>query len=178
MPVENSPFDDAIVDHVKQLARVCGSSIVLIHVADGWAARNISSLKLQESEEMRTDREYIERVSAGLEAEGLDSEAVLASGDPGAEISAAALREGCDLIAMSTHGHRFFGDMIHGSVAHDVRHASTIPVLLVRGSARGRAAVTDDRRPTTEIRRPATDDRDAATGDRHPSTGEPPLETS
>ena len=150
MPVENSPFDDAIIDHVKQLARVCGSSIVLIHVADGWAARNISSLKLQESEEMRIDREYIERVSAGLEAEGLDSDAVLASGDPGAEISAAALREGCDLIAMSTHGHRFFGDIIHGSVAHDVRHASTIPVLLVRGNASGRGTTPDDRRPTTD----------------------------
>lgn len=168
VPVENSPFDDAIVDHVKQLARLCSASIVLIHVADGWAARNMSSLKLQESEEMRDDREYIERVSAALENEGLDSEAVLASGDPAAEITAAALREGCDLIAMSTHGHKFIGDVIHGSVAHDVRHASTIPVLLVRGSARGRGPATDDRRPTTEIRRPTTGDRTATTDDRRP----------
>lgn len=140
--VENSPFDDAIIDHVKQLARMCNSSIVLIHVADGWAARNISGLNLRESEEMRTDREYIERLSATLEAEGLDCEAVLAAGDPGSEISAAAAREGCDLIAMSTHGHKFIGDVIHGSVADDVRHASMIPVLLVRGNAHGRGPVT------------------------------------
>ena len=140
VPVENSPYDDAIIDHVKQLARMCSSSIVLIHVADGWAARNIASLKLRESEEMRTDREYIARLVAGLEADGLESEAVLASGDPASEITAAATREQCDLIAMSTHGHKLLGDVLLGSVAHDVRHASSIPVLLVRGSSRGRAS--------------------------------------
>ena len=66
---------------------------------------------------------------------------VLASGDPAREISQAAEREGCDLIAMATHGHKFIGDMIHGSVSHTVRHASTTPVLLVRGNARGRSGV-------------------------------------
>lgn len=139
MPVENSPYDDAIVDHVRELARICKASVVLIHVADGWAARNISQLDLRESEEMKKDREYIEGLSAMLEADGLDSEALLASGDPATEIAQAAAREGCDLIAMSTHGHKFIGDIVHGSVSHSVRHASTIPVLLVRGSSRGRA---------------------------------------
>ncbi len=138
MPVENSPFDDAIVDHVRELAKVCKSSIVLIHVADGWAARNIGQLELRESEEMKKDREYIEGVSASLEAEGLDADALLASGDPASEIAQAAVREGCDLIAMSTHGHKFIGDMIHGSVSHTVRHSSEIPVLLVRGNSKGR----------------------------------------
>ena len=141
MPVENSPYDDAIVDHVRQLAKVCKSSIVLIHVADGWAARNISQLKLRESEEMKKDREYIEQLSATLEADGLDAEALLASGDPASEIAQAATREGCDLIAMATHGHKFIGDLVHGSVSNTVRHASTIPVLLVRGSSHGRLGV-------------------------------------
>lgn len=140
VPVENSPYDDAIIDHVRELARVCGkSSVVLIHVADGWAARNISQLELRESEEMKKDREYIERLATELEAEGLDAEAVLASGDPAQEITQAAVREGCDLIAMATHGHKFIGDMIHGSVSNTVRHASTVPVLLVRGSSHGRS---------------------------------------
>jgi nucleotide-binding universal stress UspA family protein len=139
VPLENSPYDDAIVDHVKELARVCGSSLVFMHVADGWAARNISSLNLRESEEIRKDRDYIEHVAAAVEADGLDAEALLASGDPATEISQAAVREGCDLIAMSTHGHKFMNDMLRGSVAHTVRHASTIPVLLVRGSSHGRA---------------------------------------
>ena len=138
MPVENSPYDDAIVDHVRELAAVHKSSVVLIHVADGWAARNISQLDLRESEEMKNDRAYIERVSAELEADGIDADAVLASGDPAKEIAAAAVRENCDLIAMSTHGHKFIGDMIHGSVSHEVRHTSTVPVLLVRGNSHGR----------------------------------------
>ena len=138
MAVENSPFDDAIVDHVRELARVCKSSIVLIHVADGWAARNIEQLELRESEEMKKDRGYIEKLSSMLESDGLDAEALLASGNPASEIAEAAVREGCDLIAMSTHGHKFIGDMIHGSVSHSVRHASMIPVLLVRGNSHGR----------------------------------------
>ena len=138
VPVENSPFDDAIVDHVTELARICNSSVLLIHVADGWAARNMSQLQLRESEEMTKDRLYIEKLASELEGKGIEADALLASGDPASEISQAALRENCDLIAMSTHGHKFIGDVIHGSVSHTVRHASHIPVLLVRGSSHGR----------------------------------------
>ncbi len=138
VPLENSPYDDAIVDHVKELARVMESSVLLMHVADGWAARNINQLDLKESEEMKQDRAYIEGVAAALEADGIDAESLLASGDPASEISQAAIREGCDLIAMSTHGHKFIADMIHGSVASAVRHSSSIPVLLVRGTSQGR----------------------------------------
>ena len=132
VPVENSSYDERILDHVRQLARYCGASVVLIHVADGWAARNIQQLNLRESEEMREDRDYIERLAAGLTAEGLSAEALLATGDPSAEIAAAAEREHCDLIAMSTHGHRFIADLIYGSVANAVRHMTSVPVLLLR----------------------------------------------
>ena len=132
--VENSPYDEAILTHVRQLARENGSSIVLIHVADGWAARNIGPLHLRDSEEMRDDLAYIETISASLEADGLDADAVLASGDPADEIVEAADREKCDLIAMATHGHRFIGDVIRGSVANAVRHKSLVPVLMVRGT--------------------------------------------
>ena len=132
VPVENSSYDERILDHVRQLARYCGASIVLIHVADGWAARNIQHLNLRESEEMRDDRTYIERLASELTAEGLSAEALLATGDPSTEIAAAAEREHCDLIAMSTHGHRFIADLIYGSVANGVRHMTSVPVLLLR----------------------------------------------
>ncbi len=133
VPVENSSYDGAILAHVQQLARESDASIVLIHVADGWAARNIDQLHLRDSEEMQGDLAYIEKISASLEAAGLDAEAVLASGDPADEIVEAAEREQCDLIAMSTHGHRFLSDLIRGSVANTVRHKSMVPVLMVRG---------------------------------------------
>jgi nucleotide-binding universal stress UspA family protein len=133
VPVENSTYDEAIIAHVRELARENSASVVLIHVADGWAARNIGPLHLRESEEMHEDLAYIEKISASLESDGLDADAVLASGDPADEIVAAAQREDCDLIAMATHGHRFIGDLIRGSVANTVRHKSLVPVLMVRG---------------------------------------------
>ena len=132
VPLENSATDAAIVEHVSALARNCGASLVLIHVADGFAARNLAQLKLRESEEIKKDRAYLDTVTADLTARGFKVEAVLASGDPATEISAAAEREQCDLIAMGTHGHRWLKDLIYGSVASEVRHKSFIPVLLVR----------------------------------------------
>jgi nucleotide-binding universal stress UspA family protein len=136
VPLEHSPYDAAIVEHIRELARVCGSSVVLIHVADGWAARNVKQLNLRESEEMRLDREYLEQTCALLKSDGLDVESLLAGGDPSKEIAAAAAREQCDLIAMSTHGHKFIKDIVYGSVANEVRHLSRVPVLLVRGEPR------------------------------------------
>ena len=144
VPVENSSYDERILEHVRQLATYCGASIVLIHVADGWAARNIRHLNLRESEEMRGDRDYIEQLAARLTAGGLTAEALLATGDPSAEIAAAAERVNCDLIAMSTHGHRFLADLIYGSVASAVRHMTSVPVLLLRapGAPRPKAVAT------------------------------------
>ena len=138
VPLEHSPYDAAVLSHVRELARLCGATVILIHVADGFAARNLSQLALRESEEMREDREYLNRMAALLEAAGLEVDAVLANGDPAREIAAAAARERCDLIAMSTHGHRFWKDLFYGSVAEGVRHRSTVPVLMVRGSKSGR----------------------------------------
>lgn len=133
VPLEHSAYDTIILDHVRGLARHCGAELVLLHVADGWAARNLGQLALRESEEMRGDRAYIERRVAELLAEGFAAESVLATGDPASEIVAGATREGCDLIAMATHGHRWLQDVLRGSTASAVRHASPIPVLFVRG---------------------------------------------
>jgi nucleotide-binding universal stress UspA family protein len=133
VPVENSPYDAAILEHVRGLARLCGAKVVLIHVADGFAARNVKQLQLRESEEMRLDLEYIEKLMADLERDGIEADSVLAAGEPSREIAEAAEREQCDLIAMSTHGHRFVKDLLYGSVANEVRHISHVPVLLVRG---------------------------------------------
>jgi nucleotide-binding universal stress UspA family protein len=136
VPVEHSTYDDVILAHVRKLARSCSNnaSIVLIHVADGWAARNINQLDLRESEEMKSDREYIEAIADSLETEGFQAEAILAGGDPAKEIAACAERENCDLIAMATHGHRGLSDVLRGSVASELRHISMRPVLMVRGN--------------------------------------------
>jgi nucleotide-binding universal stress UspA family protein len=136
VPLEHSEYDQAIIDHVTKLAAMSKASVVLIHVADGFAARNVKQLNLRESEEMRADREYLEQTCQVLEQQGVEADCLLAAGDPGKEIADAATREKCDLIAMSTHGHKFLKDVIYGSVANEVRHRSRVPVLLVRGERR------------------------------------------
>jgi len=138
VPLEHSSYDRVIIEHVRQLASLCGSSLLLIHVADGWAARNQRSLNLRESEEMRLDREYIEGWCATLRGEGFETDSVLAGGDPATEIAAAAEREQCDLIAMAVHGHKGIQDVLYGTTANEVRHRTMVPVLMVRGPAGGR----------------------------------------
>jgi len=130
--LENSRTDEAILAHIEPLARMMGSELVLVHVADGWVARNLNQLNLAESREMRDDRAYLERVRTRFAEGGIPAEAVLLTGEPADGIVRLAQETGADLIAMSTHGHRFLGDLIYGSTASRVRHIVQIPVLLLR----------------------------------------------
>ncbi|MCX6971318.1 MAG: universal stress protein [Verrucomicrobia bacterium] len=132
VPLENSPADQTILDHIKALAKLTGSRLILIHVADGWAARNFDQLNLAESEEIREDRAYLERRAAELRAEGFSVSSALAMGQPSDEIIKYVQANPVDLIAMSTHGHRFVSDIIHGSTADKVRHVVDVPVLLLK----------------------------------------------
>ena len=134
--LENSRADKALVPHVTELARRLRAQLLLVHVADGWVARNFERLKLMESQEMKDDRSYLEETAAKLRADGLEVSAHLALGDPPTEIIRTAEAEQCDLIAMTTHGHRLIGDLIFGSTIHEVRHKTTVPVLLVRATTR------------------------------------------
>jgi nucleotide-binding universal stress UspA family protein len=130
--VENSGADRTILEHVAKLAQVTGAELLLIHVADGWAARNFDQLKLRESEEMRADRAYLEQLRGEMEARGLKVETKLAMGDPATELIKAAEGQQVDLLAMSTHGHRFLNDILRGATADRVRHLVKVPVLLLR----------------------------------------------
>jgi nucleotide-binding universal stress UspA family protein len=132
IPVENRETDQTILQHIRPLARLAGSKLLLMHVADGWAARNFEQLKLQESEEMRHDRDYLRTLEKELQAEGFEVNSVLAMGDPATEIIKLARSTSVELIAMSTHGHRFISDLLYGSTADKVRHNVDIPVLLLK----------------------------------------------
>jgi len=128
--VENSAADRTILDHVRQLATLTDAEILLVHVADGWAARHFDQLKLRESEEIKTDREYLDRLAAELAPLRVSTE--LAMGDPANELIRLAEARQADLLAMSTHGHRFLNDLIRGTTVSKVRHMVKVPVLLLR----------------------------------------------
>lgn len=134
--LENSQADESLLPHVTELAKRFNSELLLVHVADGWVARNFNRLKLAESEEMKSDRSYLENTASQLRAAGLQLTAHLALGDPPTEILRAAEREKCDLIALTAHGHRLLGDLFFGSTIHEVHHRSFIPLLIVRAGAK------------------------------------------
>lgn len=132
--LENSPADNSLLPHVKELARRFDSHLLLVHVADGWVARNFDQLKLAESEEMKEDRNYLEQTASSLRTAGLNVSTHLALGDPPSQILKTAEQENCDLITMTMHGHRLLGDLLFGSTISEVRHRSLIPILLVRAA--------------------------------------------
>jgi len=128
--LDATPTDRAIIEHVKPLAKWAQSRVVLLHVADGWAARTYGPNAV--SQEIIEDTAYLKRVVAEFQAAGIPVEAELAYGDPVAEIVKWVQKKGCDLVAMSTHGHRFLGDLFLGATASRVQHNISVPVLLLR----------------------------------------------
>jgi nucleotide-binding universal stress UspA family protein len=122
--------DESILRHVSVLAQCFGSSLVILHVADGWAARWFGADAV--SREVNQDKAYLEKVRARLAADGLQVETELAYGDPADEIVKWVANRGCDLVAMSTHGHRIVSDLLYGSTADTVRHRVDVPVLLLK----------------------------------------------
>ena len=130
--IENSAADRTILAHVSQLARLTGGELLLVHVADGWAARNFDQLNLRESEEITADRAYLEDLKRDLAARGFSVQTHLAMGDPATELVRTAQSLGADLIAMATHGHKGLSDVVRGATADRVRHDVRIPVLLLR----------------------------------------------
>ncbi len=130
--VEHSSADETILSHVTGLADLTGADLVLVHVADGFAARHFDDLKLRESEEIHADRAYLSQLASRLAAPTRTVSTVLRMGDPATEILRAAEETGADLIAMSTHGHRFLDDLLRGTTVDRVRHVAKVPVLLLR----------------------------------------------
>ena len=134
IPLDNSPTDEAILNHIRLLAGFTKAELILVHVADGYAARLQRELNLADSEEIKKDTEYLQKCTQMLKAEGVNVKCLLLAGDPATEILEIAKKESCDLIAMSTHGHRFIKDLILGSVAENLRHHTDIPILMIRAS--------------------------------------------
>ncbi|SPE61897.1 UspA domain-containing protein [Verrucomicrobia bacterium] len=128
--LDGTPTDQAILEHVKRLAKLAHSRIVLLHVADGWAARTYGPDAV--SPEIAEDTAYLKKVQAELQSEGIPAQAELAFGEPVKEIVDWVRRKGCDLVAMSTHGHRLLADIFLGTTASRVQHSISVPVLLLR----------------------------------------------
>jgi nucleotide-binding universal stress UspA family protein len=143
IPLENSVADQAILRHIRSLAKMTRASLILIHVADGWVARNYDLLNLADSEEMKRDRLYLKSVAESLRMEGFEVSDVLRMGEPSDEIVRFTCTHKVDLIAMSTHGHGFIGDLLYGSTADKVRHLVEVPVLMLKSKHNATSNLSD-----------------------------------
>ena len=128
--LDGTPTDRAIIEHIKQLAKLAHSRLVLLHVADGWAARTYGPDAV--SAEIAEDTAYLEKVQTEFQSTGSPTQADLAYGEPADQIIKWVQEKGCDLVAMSTHGHRFLADVFLGATATRVRHSIDVPVLLLK----------------------------------------------
>ena len=128
--LDGTPTDRAIIEHIKQLAAMLRSEVSLLHVADGWAARQFGADAV--SPEIREDNEYLDKVRTEFESAGIPARSELAFGNPADEIIRWVKEKGCDLVAMSTHGHRLVDDLIRGTTVTKVRHNVSVPVLLLK----------------------------------------------
>ena len=134
--LENGEADERLLPHVGQLARQVGAELLLLHVADGWAARNFEQLKLTESAEMIADHAYLAARAEEMRVTGLRVTTLLALGNPPNEIARIATESQCDLIALASHGHKLIGDLVHGSTIDKVRHNTTVPLLIVNSKTK------------------------------------------
>jgi len=128
--VDGTATDRAIIEHVKQLAKLTQGKVVLLHVADGWAARTYGPDAV--SREISEDTAYLQKIQEEFQSAGIPAAAELAYGEPADEIIKWVQQKGCDLVAMSTHGHRFLADVFLGTTATRVQHKISVPVLLLR----------------------------------------------
>jgi nucleotide-binding universal stress UspA family protein len=128
--LDGSATDRAIIEHIKKLAVFAQSRVILLHVADGWAARTFGPDAV--SPEIVEDTAYLSRVCAEFQSAGIPTETELAYGDPPTQIIKWVEQKPCDLVAMSTHGHRLIADIFLGATATRVQHRISVPMLLLR----------------------------------------------
>jgi nucleotide-binding universal stress UspA family protein len=113
-----------------------GSSLHLVHAHE--APRVYGELAVYVGQEkmdalQRAQREAVlDRAETALKDAGVPYTRDVLEGPLGRTIAEHAERLGCDAIVMGRHGESALGDILMGSVAMKVLHASRLPVLLVR----------------------------------------------
>ncbi len=128
VPIEGTETDAPVLDHIGQLAALCGATVTLLRVAH-YHTRDQRSCELEEAEG------DLRRAAEQLRSHGVEVKTLLLSGEPQQVIVEQATRLQPDLVAMATHGHGWAKRMVLGSVADHLRHNSDVPLLLLKGGA-------------------------------------------
>ncbi|MDD3276231.1 MAG: universal stress protein [Kiritimatiellales bacterium] len=123
--IDCSPVDASILRHVAPLAVQNRAEVCLLHVAHAHT--------LDQRRALRTRAEScMEIYCADLRAENVSVSFLIRDGEPDEQILKEIETGDYDLVAMATHGHKFFGDLLFGSVSESLKHKITIPLLLLK----------------------------------------------
>jgi universal stress protein A len=124
VPIDCSPVDAVIIEHVTALARQNKARVCLLHV--------VHSHTLDQDRVLREEAEgCLRKIGAQLQRHGVEVSTRIRSGEPDQEILDEIDASDYDLVAMATHGHSFIGDMLFGSVSRTLKHRISIPLLLI-----------------------------------------------
>lgn len=147
VPLDGTDIANGILPYVSQIAKRANVPLVLLTAVDpdaiDYPSSTMSAVPTSTGEPMVIYRNQFEessrvhaqdslhRVAARLRDDGIKAKSIATIGGPAEEILRVSEKEGCGLIAMSTHGRNPIGRSILGSVTDRVIHASDVPVLTV-----------------------------------------------
>lgn len=120
-----SPVDDAIIKHVALLAVQNQARVHLLHVVHAHTLDQRRALRAETGP-------CLEKHAEKLREQGVDAHKIIRDGEPDAQILKEIETGRYDLVAMATHGHKFFGDILFGSVSKTLKHRISIPLLLLK----------------------------------------------
>ena len=122
VPLDGSELAEGILPYVSQLAHRIDAKVLLLSVVDPLKSSETAGFTL---------RRELEEVERRLIEEGIEAASIVSYGDPADQIMRVADVEGCDLIAMATHGRGALGRVFHGSVTDRVVRHSRLPTLAI-----------------------------------------------
>ncbi|MBK8921773.1 MAG: Nramp family divalent metal transporter [Saprospirales bacterium] len=124
-----SDSDTKTLSHALHLGGKKAHYFLLHSVESAGAWVMGAEIKDRESLE---DRKTLEQYAARLKEMGYRCDIFIGYGPAKQEIPKLVQQHDIDLLVMGAHGHRTFKDLIFGATIDAVRHAVSVPVLIVR----------------------------------------------
>ncbi|MCX7936940.1 MAG: Nramp family divalent metal transporter [Chlorobi bacterium] len=120
--------DPAVVQQAVMLAQQHGGRVVLLHVVEGAVGTVYPTAY---DAEARADEEYVTALCTMVRQRGIDCTGLIGHGDVPRELVRMVQSCGADVLVMGGHRHRGWKDLLFGATISPVRHALSIPVIIV-----------------------------------------------
>ena len=128
--IDYGTMDMKVLSHAQTLAKQHGATMYLFHVVEGVSGQLYGTQAYDD--EARQDKDHLEAIASQLRSSGIEVQALLGYGRVPAELIRLARETGIDMLVMGGHGHRGIKDIFFGASISKVRHALSIPVLVVQ----------------------------------------------